>query len=115
MELKITYKAINVLLMKTYVVSVKKSTREVSGRWLMLQEGTEEGDRVQGIVQVTFDQNVGQHSPTHSQTVNTVGENTKSTSPTSIKVFDATMLCSDKYKYRQIQQLCILKYKYKRQ
>ena len=48
--------------MKTYVVSVKKSTREVSGRWLKLQEGTEEGDRVQGIVQVTFDQNVGQHS-----------------------------------------------------
>ena len=48
--------------MKTYVVSVKKSTREVSGRWLKLQEGTEEGDRVQGIAQVTFDQNVGQHS-----------------------------------------------------
>ena len=56
--------------MKTYVVSVKKSTREVSGRWLKLQEGTEEGYRVQGIAQVTFDQNVGlhsQHTVPHSQ------------------------------------------------
>ena len=76
--------------MKTYVVSVKKSTREVSGRWLKLQEGTEEGDRVQGIAQVTFDQNVGQH------TVNTVGQNTRSTAPTYIQVFDALILCTDK-------------------
>ena len=80
--------------MKTYVVSVKKSMREVSGKWLKLQEGTEEGDRVQGIAQVTFDQNVGQHS---QHTVNTVGQNTKSTAPTYIQVFDALILCTDKY------------------
>ena len=70
--------------MKTYAVSVKKSTGEVSGRWLKLQEGTEEGDRVQGIVQVTFDQNVGNTVNTQSHTVNAVGQNTKSTAPTYI-------------------------------
>ena len=103
--------------MKTYVVSVKKSTREVSGRWLKLQEGTEEGDRVQGIVQVTFDQNVGQHSQHTVPHIpkQSIQSKAKSTAPTSIQVFDAAILCSDKYKYRQIQQLCILRYKYKRQ